>query len=160
MQEFTLTISTVTLVNANPRKEMDGDETVDAIDLDIAMKGGPELLNLIVEEPDLLKTALWDEPRTHLEIYALHTLKFDYRFENHRAIIHTTRNKKVVLTPATIKKFSVELGEAGDPSILRFQIQGRPDEIEIGKLCHLQQRVVEVEISPNQQQLPLGDREE
>lgn len=161
MHEFKLAKTLATLTNANPRKEIHGEDAVDAIDLDFSLKGGPELLDLIIEETTILKSALWDsEQGAHMEVPGLTELKFGLSFENHEVVIHTTRNKSIKLKPATVKKFKFVPGSVGDPSFLKFQGQGNPDEIEIGKLCHLQTAVVEVEIQPAQQSLPLTDSQE
>ena len=46
----------------------------------------------------------------------------------------------------------------GDPSFVRFQVQSRPTEKEIGTLCHLQQGTVEIQVAPGESKpAPTGD---
>ena len=51
----------VNLTNANPRKEMHGEDSINAIDLDFRMPLAPNDLDTIVANPDHWKSALWGE---------------------------------------------------------------------------------------------------
>jgi len=161
MHEFTFPKQVVTLTNVNARKERHGNdeesEAVDAVDLDFSAKGALDLLPLIILETDYLKTALWDDNQNPA-IKGLYEMKFNLKFEQHETVLWVGReNKSITLAPCVVKKFRLRIGAAGDPCFLLLQVQGNPAQLEIGRLCHQQQQLVELQIGPMQQSLDLED---
>ena len=155
--EFILENTSAELTNANPRKEMHGEETEDAIDLDfLIVTNDPADLFRFLEEfkrAESYAALFADDP-------GIGSINLAHEYEEHGVTIKWKKTG-VTFPKAKVRKFKYTPAKGTTLAFLTFQVQSIVDYNEIGKLCHAAQTTVQLTtMPPEQQSLDLGGGDE
>jgi hypothetical protein len=147
---FELDTNPARLLDVNPRAEMNGPDTVPAVDLKLSIKVGndmlamfsPSLKSSIYSRPDgdSGQAELLDDPNymPSLRFPLMSPFRWAREYAGHELRVHYgfSGADDIILQPVKVNKFTLEPQEGGTV-VITFRVQAHADAAPLGRLCSM-----------------------
>jgi len=157
---FSLEKQLVKITNINPRAEKHGEDTELAIDIQIEARMSNDVLSEFSSQlkhslykasdtPDLIDAEFDKDRPSALKFPKMSGFKWNADLDEYEAIIHCGASEKsnISLSDCKVNAFKFAPQEGGTV-VVGFRVQAYPHETDVGRLCALIQREIEVTLSP------------
>lgn len=152
---FSLQRTTVKLTSLNPRAEIHGEDRVPAADLKFEISAGNDVLS---EFHPLLKVWLYERPSepdladdgeslTQLRFKLLGPLKWGAELSGYTLRVHwgVSGHDDIALADCEVDAFRFDCQDGGSVAV-GFRVIAHPSERDMGRLCGLIQREIEISL--------------